>query len=163
MLSLILAGYVVCAVPADDPKPAPKPPTFKAPDGWTAVEPPKTAVVIPVAARFKAGAADDQVTVIMMAAGGGLTANVNRWRGQLKLEALDEAGVKEALKPVKVGGAAGHLLDVTGTEKPARRIAAVVVEHGGDTWFIKMDGSAAAVEKQRKAFDAFLASIAFPK
>lgn len=162
MLNLLLTIAVACALPADDPKPAPKSPTFKAPDGWTAVEPPKSAAVIPVAGRFKAGTADDQVTVIVMAAAGGLTANVNRWRGQLKLEALDGAGVKETLKPVKVGGAAGHLFDATGGE-PARRIVGVVVEHGGDAWFIKMDGSAAAVEKQRKAFDAFLASIAFLK
>jgi hypothetical protein len=93
--------------------------------------------------------------------GGGLAANVNRWRGQLGLPPSNEI----SSTPVDVSGGQGQLVDFSGTNaqtgQPARLVA-VVVSQSGQTWFYKLMGDSKAVAKQRDAFNQFVRSVNYP-
>src|SRR6185436_15915682 len=91
--------------------------------------------------------------------GGGLVANVNRWRQQLGLGAVSEAEVGNSLTSVDVSGGKATLVDMTGkdakTGEPARLIAAIVPRQG-QTWFFKLMGDAKVVEREKDAFTSFV-------
>ncbi len=91
--------------------------------------------------------------------GGGLLANVNRWRGQAGLATIDEATLKLESGTIRTAdGATGFLVDLKGTEK---RILAVIIPHRGSSWFIKLTGPTELITKERARFDAFVQSIRF--
>ena len=92
---------------------------------------------------------------------GGLTANVNRWRGQLGLPAASPDEIAAAAKPAKVGDIASQrFLMVSADGKKA--LDAVMTPHGGATWFFKMSGDAAAVAAHGDALSDFLAASRLP-
>jgi hypothetical protein len=94
---------------------------------------------------------------------GGLTANVNRWRSQVKLPEADEAAIKKSDKEITVDGAAAHYFDLLGPEGEKRqRMLVIVAERGEKTWFIKMIGPAETVARNQSAFESFSKSIRFP-
>jgi hypothetical protein len=98
--------------------------------------------------------------------GGRLTANVNRWRAQLGLEALSEDDAAKSVRTIKVDGLLAHSVDLTGpmvADKLTQRIQAVIVERGEQTWYFKLMGPASLVEEQGRAFDGFIKSIRFEK
>jgi hypothetical protein len=162
-LACALAASVVFSVRAAEPRgdDPPKPPAFRVPKGW------KELKAAPLAsARFQIQDGDRQATVVVLAAGGSLAANVNRWRGQLGLKALAEEDAVKALKPIKVDGIGGHRFDLTGPDVPdkeAQRIRAVIVTRGERMWFFKLMGPARLVENQVAAFDGFIDSVRFEK
>jgi hypothetical protein len=168
--AVVLAASLVPAVRAEEPKKAPadKPPTFTVPKGWEEQEPDKFGIAV---ARFRIGNGKGTegvaVAVSKLAGdGGGLVANVNRWRAQVGSQALDEKDALAALESIKVDGTDGHLLDVTGPEvegKGTQRVLAVAVSRGEVTWFVRIGGPAKAVGEQKKAFDEFVKSIRFAK
>jgi len=90
--------------------------------------------------------------------GGGLAANVNRWRGQLGLPAVQAI----ATTPVSVNQGSAMLVDLTGASpesgKPARVIG-VVVNQSGQTWFYKLMGDQTLVASQRDAFLHFVGGV----
>jgi hypothetical protein len=93
--------------------------------------------------------------------GGGLVANVNRWRGQLGLQPETEM-----LKPpqIDVAGGKASLVDLSGkdarTGQPARLVG-IVVSQPGQTWFYKLMGDAKVVESQKDAFTQFVQSAKY--
>ena len=97
----------------------------------------------------------------LLGEGGGMLANVNRWRGQLGLSPLDEAGLAKIVSVV--GGLS--VVDFPGTNaktgRPARLVAAVV-PHGSQTWFYKLMGDDAVVTAQKDAFFKFIQSAKYP-
>ena len=118
LLALTLAVTLVPGGRAEEPKKedAPAKPTFKAPKGWDALDAGQFAT-----ARFRVGEGETAVTITLTALsgdGGGLTANVNRWRAQVGLKELDEKEVLKVLQPIEVDGIGGHALDATGTLPP---------------------------------------------
>lgn len=142
----------------------PKPITYEAPKGWTAVAAGSFAL-----AKFEVGTKDSKAVVSISGLngdGGGLAPNLNRWRTQIGLEALGEDAVVKATQAIKVDGNAGHLFDQTGPDaagKPAQRTLGVVVKQGGQSWYIKLMGPASVVKEQKDAFDAFVKSVRFAK
>ncbi|MDJ0976027.1 MAG: hypothetical protein QNJ98_16330 [Planctomycetota bacterium] len=108
--------------------------------------------------------AECYVTVLRGAAGG-ITANVNRWREQMGLEALDEEGVK-ALPTIPVLGRdcvlvelAGSFTDMDGQTEAGAGMLGVVCPRTSDTLFVKMTGPAAVVRAERARFEAFCRSL----
>lgn len=93
---------------------------------------------------------------------GGLLENVNRWRTkQLALPAVTEEELQKDLKRIEVDGVAGSYVDLLGPAGSDRqRILGVMVPRK-QTWFFKMRGPAALVEKQKDAFEAFVKSARF--
>jgi hypothetical protein len=139
-------------------------PTYVVPKGWQ----PQEAGPLSLA-RFQVGDNERVVEVSITGIGGdggGLPANVNRWRNQIGLEPLGEAEALKAVRPLQVAGLSGHLVDLTGPDmpgKPARRILVAVVKQGQMMWWFKMIGGADSVKEQKAAFEGLMKSVRFEK
>jgi hypothetical protein len=106
------------------------------------------------------GGAQAAVNVSMSVGdGGGLAANVNRWRGQLGLPPWSESELKEAAKEIPVATGAALFVEMAGTDgrtgRPASLLGAMVTQPGR-AWFYKLMGDAKAVGSQKAAFTKFV-------
>ena len=90
--------------------------------------------------------------------GGGLTANVNRWRGEVGLVPVDDAQGGSGTQ-ADLGGRKWTIRDYTGPANGGSREIVASTDAGGETWFFKMLGPAQAVAQQKADFDKYLASI----
>lgn len=93
---------------------------------------------------------------------GGLLANLNRWRDQLKLAPISD--VAKAGSPMAVGGRDLFFVDLVSEQALApdgskTRILGGVFPVDGETWFFKMMGPDALVESQRAQFKKFLQGV----
>ena len=92
---------------------------------------------------------------------GGLTANVNRWRGQIGLAPASADEIAASAKSAKVGGLDSQRFVMT-SDDGKKSLDAVMTPKDGATWFFKMSGETAAVEANAAAFAAFLAASQVP-
>ena len=103
----------------------------------------------------------DASVVVLPGPAGGELANVNRWRGQIGLPPLDEAGLAKARKVLKTKAGPLKVYDFTSDATPRSRLVAGLTEATGDTWFVKMTGDADAVGAARHDFMQLLGSLRF--
>ncbi|MDP3850867.1 MAG: hypothetical protein Q8Q59_10210 [Luteolibacter sp.] len=89
---------------------------------------------------------------------GGDLANVNRWRGQIGLEPIDETALATTVSEVTAGPRTLKVIDATGAQS---RCAAGWILHAGETWFFKFTGPDALVAAEKTKFMTFLKSIRF--
>lgn len=157
------------AVPgATPPAVAPAPPavagdgslTWKAPDGWTLA----AATNSMRYATFSVAAGDGgkgelAITHFPGNVGSDLE-NVNRWRQQVGLAPVDQAGLVPLVTKLSAGPKSMSLIDVTGTET---RLAAGWTRHGAETWFFKFTGPDALVGAEKAKFTAFLETVRFTR
>jgi hypothetical protein len=112
------------------------------------------------AAAFKAG--DDKVKITVSPLGGragGLLSNVNRWRGQVKLDEVSEQQLKNDVRDINIAGMPAQMVDLIG---PAgQRITVIMVAKGEHTWFFKMEGPAELVGREQEALRSFVESVKF--
>lgn len=135
---------------------------WSTPEGWTAVE--STPTRDPNFIINGNDQAQCYVTVLQ-GSGGGMLPNINRWRQQLGLEPLDEAGLA-LLDRIEVLGQDGIYTELEGSFSgmgsadlnDAKMFAAAVV---GDqqSIFVKMIGPKDVIEGQTEAFKTFVASL----
>ena len=136
---------------------------WKLPQGWLELPPAQMRV-----GSFSVTGDKDQkaqISIIPLAgtAGGDLE-NVNRWRGQVGLGRVDQAGFEKLIEAVQIAGQPGQLFDLVGTppdEKTQTRMLSAVVHRGGTAWFFKMTGDDALVAGQKPVFIEFLKNISF--
>ena len=88
---------------------------------------------------------------------GGLLANVNRWRGQVGLDPIQENALDALIQPTSISNHRGTLVSLQG---PSESILGGILSFHGSTWFFKMQGATGTVNAQADAMDTFLASIA---
>jgi hypothetical protein len=88
---------------------------------------------------------------------GGTLANVNRWRTQLGLSPVDQAGLANVTTPLDLGGTKALLVDMANPDKKSRLVAAMV-PRGANTWFYKLMGDEAIVARETNAFVQFVRS-----
>jgi hypothetical protein len=146
---------------AEEPKVVPD---WKPPSNWQPLPTPPM-----LQAQFLVpgdGDAKAEVNISMMGGGGGGTlANVNRWRGQLGLEPLDDAGLGQATTALDVAGGKAVSVDLSGTDKrsgqPARMVG-VIVPQGSQTWFYKLMGAESVVGKEKAGFIQFVQTARYP-
>jgi len=93
---------------------------------------------------------------------GGELANVNRWRGQLQLPPLDEAGLATATTRFNVHGLPVVLVDFAGGADGSVHLVGAIVPYQDATWFFKLTGPAATVLAEKPAFLTFLQSLSAP-
>ena len=96
---------------------------------------------------------------VLQGDGGGLLGNVNRWRGQLGLDKLEEKKLADALMPVKGLGKKASMIDITGISQRSQietRLVGVIVSDNGLTWFYKLMGGASVVEEAKDGFLEYL-------
>ena len=111
-----------------------------------------------------AGGAQAAVNVSSLAGdGGGLLPNINRWRQQLGLTPVDEAGLNKIVSTIDASGGKATMIEFSGTNggKPARLIGAVL-PLGGQTWFYKLMGDADLVAQQKDVLVKFVQSAKYP-
>lgn len=129
---------------------------FKLPAGWSEVAPGSPFTT----AKFIAEKDGRRVEISLSSAGGDLTANINRWRGQVGLAPVDEAGLAETLTAVDLGGVPAKRVDLIGESKA---ILGVVAPRGGGNWFVKLTGDADLAQSEQARFGEFLKSLQLPK
>jgi len=90
---------------------------------------------------------------------GGTLSNVNRWRRQMGLGDVDEAGLAECVTTLggsPIDGAPGPVLaDIS---KENRRLLGAIVPREGKWWFYKMLGDASVVNAEHDTFVQFVKS-----
>ena len=97
-------------------------------------------------------------------AGGGLAANVNRWRKQLGLSELSSDELAKGTKTIETSAGQVLLVEMSGTDARSGQPAALVgamVPQSGQTWFYKLMGDAKVVEGQRETFTKFVQSVKY--
>lgn len=124
---------------------------YELPAGWEDVPQPGQGRIF----EFRAGEA--LVTFsILGGEGGGLAANLNRWRQQAGLEPVPDDQAAAWTRQVRFLGRDGWSTEAIGKDR------AVVVTFGLNpefSMFLKLDGTPDAVRAQRAAFDAFASSF----
>jgi hypothetical protein len=144
------------ASPADSTLPI----TFTLPPGWTQQSAAQASPFRVVAFNVTSGndTAEAVVTHVVKDSGTMLE-NINRWRGQVGLDPLDNASKMPPRKMTVHGSDA----TVWSFDNPAtgRRMLLAMITHGGEWWVFKLTGSTALVGGQESDFDSFVNSIAF--
>lgn len=114
------------------------------------------------AARFvPRGEGQVEVSVAMLPGdGGGTLANVNRWRRQLGLDPISEAGLVKTVESRRIGDADGYWVDLQAPDSGRRMVAAAVLR-GAQSWFYKLTGDPASVEREKPAFVQFVESATY--
>lgn len=129
---------------------------FVTPDGW---EPqPASAMRL---ASFKTAEGADISVVNLPAQSGDLKSNVNRWRGQVGLTALDsDAEISKSLRPVQIDGTPAVELELYAPkDKEDKAMRVVLLQKNGQRWFLKLSGSADIVKAQGEKFAQFSRSF----
>lgn len=128
------------------------------PAGWTAKQ--ETGMRYATLTPPQAGGKVEVSVITLPGPAGGELANVNRWRGQLGLTPVDEAGLAAMRKPMKTAAGSLGLFDFQSDGTPkSRMVAALLTTAGGDTWFLKMTGEASVVETHLKDYGSLLAGL----
>jgi len=83
---------------------------------------------------------------------------VNRWRGQVGLEPVDDADLKTLVTKFAVGNGEMQVVDLKGQKN---RLLAGWIRNNGNTWFFKLTGSDALVGSEKEKFVKFLHSVQF--
>ena len=133
------------------------------PKGWK--ELPATQFLLAKYVIPGAGDAKAEVNVSMLAGtGGGVFANVTRWRGQLGLAPMSEEDFSKAAQSIDVAGAKGTLVEMDGTDAKTgkkARLVGIIVPGTSDTWFYKLMGDPQIVSDQKDAFTKFIQTAKF--
>jgi len=140
------------------------------PGDWKTVKP-KSRII---RHEFSIPAAKEDKTpgrMTIMAAGGGIEANIARWAGQFQTAEGKPLGDDDKkVTEKKVGDLEVHLVDLTGTyndsmrgpfgpkvKRPGYRMLAAIIPLKQDgTWFIKFYGPQATVKAAEKAFQKMI-------
>jgi hypothetical protein len=136
---------------------------LKAPEGWVRKQPLSTIVEhefsVPAA---KDDPADGRMTV--MAAGGGIEANIDRWYGQFTQPDGGSTKDRAKVKKIAVAGQDVHLVDLTGTfkdqrgpmapvvERPKYRMLAAIIATKMGNYFVKFYGPQRTVADNEAGF-----------
>jgi hypothetical protein len=129
------------------------------PPNWQSL-PPSQFLLAEFAITGANGAKAEVNVAEMGGEGGGLTANVNRWRRQLGLQPSSEI----LATPLDFAGGTAQIVDFTGTDSKtgqAARLVGAIVPQNGQTWFYKLMGNGPIVAQQKDAFIKFIQSAKY--
>lgn len=137
-------------------------PQWTVPSGWKEIPGGQFLV-----AKFTIGEGPTPTAVnVSMSAGdgGGLLANVNRWRGQLGQAPWTDADLQKQVAEIPLTAGKATVVEMSGTDARTSKSATVVgaiVPQGGQTWFYKLMGDAASVASQKEAFTQFVKGVKY--
>ena len=110
-----------------------------------------------VAAAYDASNADGGARItatVLLNDGGGVLANINRWREQIGLPPFE----KLEQQPKTDLGRGNLMVDLTAADG-VRRIMAAIVTSQGETWFFKITGSVKGIEAERSMFEKLVRNV----
>ncbi len=135
------------------------------PDDW--IEDPNASSILTAAYIVQGETGDARITVTKLGSGGGgVLANINRWRGQVGLDPIESIDAQEKVS-VQVDDQTCDLIDLVKPENAGQtmidRMMVVMLPRPQDglTWYFKMTGSVDALEEHKPAFITFVESIKF--
>jgi hypothetical protein len=166
-VTFLASVHFGAAAPAGSPAPAPadsagRPdadggkPKWTVPAGWQEQVPGRMQTARFTAPGPNATQAETTFTVLS-GTGGGMLPNVNRWRNQLGLPPVDEAGLAKMAGSLDLKAGTATVVDMT-AETKQNRIVAAIVARGDATWFFRLSGPDAAVEAHKAEFLKFVQS-----
>jgi hypothetical protein len=139
---------------------------FDVPVGWqqVALSPAQQGMI---SASFRIPEAGDDVKLTLSSVGGGIAANLQRWRGQFQLP----PGEQPVQKTIRVDGVEATWLDLRGTfdTGPAlqgtaasgMRMIGVAIPRSPRDFYLKLTGPREQLLKAEPEFEAFLKSARF--
>jgi hypothetical protein len=130
------------------------------PPGWQPM-PPAQFLLAEYSISGANGAKAEVNVAEMGGEGGGLLANVNRWRGQIGLGVIGENDLPQFAQALDVPGGTATLVDLAGMDAKTgatTRLIGAIVSQTGRTWFYKLMGAAPIVARQKDAFTKFIQS-----
>lgn len=134
-------------------------PKWKAPENWHQ-QTPGPMLLASYGVEENGGRANVTISQLPGDAGGEV-ANITRWRGQLGLRPATEAEMAQTVTSMDVDGKEAYVVDIKGTNVRTgtqARMVAVGVPRPDGTWFYKLTGDEATVEKEKNAFLKFIQS-----
>ncbi len=155
-----MPGAVTTAAP---PAPREGGPTWTVPAGWKEIAGGQF-----LFAKFMIagdGGAQAALNVSTSAGdGGGLSANVNRWLGQIGKSPWSEAELAKNTKEMTIVAGKATFIEMSGTDgrtgQPALILGATTSQKGS-TWYYKLMGEPKLVEAQREAFTKFVKEVKY--
>ncbi|MCA9055268.1 MAG: hypothetical protein KDA75_15615 [Planctomycetaceae bacterium] len=125
--------------------------SYEAPPEWQAGQQTQFSVV-----SMTAGEGDATASMTVTRAMGGPLDNVNRWRGQAGLEAVEQAQLVDILEPIEAGELTILYTQAIGE---TRAILGAMVPMDEGTFFVKLDGPPTVVKDEQERFRKFLESF----
>lgn len=139
---------------------------LKAPGHWKKVQPKINMIEAEFAVpKLEADETNGRVTI--MASGGSIEQNIERWHGQFEMEKEPAEPIVKEVNKVKV-----HLVDLSGTyldtmgnpagpksKKENYRMLAAIIETSEGNYYVKCYGPAATMEKNVEAFNKMIESV----
>jgi hypothetical protein len=125
---------------------------WTAPEGWIA-GPAKSMRIVTLTPKDRPGV--ECYVTVLSARGGGLEANVNRWRDQLGQPPLTADAIAK-LDKVTVLGQEARFVEI---DAGANGLLGLVCDVGTHTVFVKMTGPMEALRAERERFLAFCRSL----
>ncbi|MFL6588981.1 MAG: hypothetical protein ACJ8M4_02280 [Chthoniobacterales bacterium] len=129
---------------------------WEVPPGWSPA--PASAMRHASFSAEKNGEKADISVVTFPGEGGSDVDNVNRWRQQIGLPAIEANALKSMITPARAGDVPLDMVDMTGA---TARVLAAWTRQGGRAWFFKMTGPATLIEQEKPNFLAFVQSVRF--
>ena len=127
---------------------------FDTPEGWTTAQ---SNGLSHAAFLVADGEKKVEITVTPLALGSGtLLENVNRWRGQVKLERTNDAELAKSVKKVETFGTTGDYVELVG---PGGTLLGVVATVGDQIWYAKLIGDPELAQRENARFQAFVKSL----
>ena len=138
-------------------------PNWTVPAGWQEV----SGGQFLIAKFMLAGSGNAQAAVNVSSSagnGGGLAANVNRWRKQLGLAELADDELTKSVKSITTAVGPASLVEMAGVDARTGHPAALVgimVLQSQQVWFYKLMGDAAVVADQTEPFVQFVRGVRY--
>ena len=130
---------------------------WTAPDAWTSQGAGGMRL-----ASYQLPDAGDLSVISLGGDGGGLLANVNRWRNQVGLDPIEQAQLATQTQIVKSSIGDFVAMKLINPETADKAICGAVFAGSGVTLFVKLTGSQACIEKHAEAVFAFCAQAKVP-
>lgn len=149
--------------------------TMSKPEGWKKVDVKSGILEAEMAIPKVDGDADDG-RITFMAAGGGVEANIERWKGQFQ-PGGDKEKVESKTEKKTIAGATVHLVDLSGNfnlqsggpfgpselKKDYRMLAAIIVQDDGRQYFVKLVGPDKTIKENAEKFQKMIESLKIKK
>lgn len=109
--------------------------------------------------KAKDGKLADISLIRLAGDGGGVLANINRWRGQLQMEPTTLSEMEKSLDQINVDG---HPMLVTHLKHKGSAMLAAIYTLESESWYVKMTGDEKTLNEARPSFYEFIKSIRHP-
>lgn len=127
-------------------------PRWGVPAGWT-----ETAAGAFLVAKFTVAGTDGATGQVNISSspgdGGGMLANINRWRRQLGLPEWTAQEMADAVREVPTRGGPATWVELESAEMA---VLGAIIRRADETWFYKLTAPPSVVEAQREAFRRFV-------